>query len=281
MLFTEPFNPELSARPERVCDHHFQEWFTYVTMDNEAAYLGPLRRMLNLQHRTLAHLRESRNLGDVIDVAARAARFQLSKLTTRHSIIKDPIALLSSEWIASRFAARVVIIIRHPAAVVSSFARLKFGADLNSLLRQPSLLRDGLHPIEPELRELSDMPTDNIDAIAMLWKSLYFAVLGFQARHPDWLFVRHEDLSRDAMGGFEKICRHVGLSFTGRVRRAVIRSNDPMLPPEVDLKAAFTTRRNAALTLTNWKQRLTTDEIARIRRRVEDVSAHFYSAADW
>ncbi|HZK82079.1 MAG TPA: sulfotransferase [Humisphaera sp.] len=281
MVFTEPFNPELSLQPARVCNYRFDDWFTYVTAENEAPYIAPLRRMLDLQHPTLTHLRESRNLRDIIDVTARGARFRLSKITTRHSIIKDPIALLSSEWLAQKFAARVVVIIRHPAAVVSSFLRLKFGAGLDSLLRQPLLMRDCFHPIESELREMSHMPCDDIDAVAMLWKSLYFAVLCFQERHPDWLFIRYEDLSLDTVGGIEKMCRHVGLSFTERVRRAVIHSNDPSLPPEVDVKAAFTTRRNTALALTNWKQRLTAAEIVRVRRRVEDVSDHFYSAADW
>ena len=76
MLFTEPFNPHLSAQPARVCDHRFSEWFTYVTEENEADYIGPLRRMLDLRHATLTHLRESRNLRDVIDVSARGARFR-------------------------------------------------------------------------------------------------------------------------------------------------------------------------------------------------------------
>jgi hypothetical protein len=281
MLFTEPFNPDLSRQPARVCDHQFREWFTYVTGENESEFLPPMQQMLELRHRTCSLLRESKTLRDVIDVAARGARYRLSKITTRHSIIKDPIALLSSEWLARRFGARVVVVIRHPAAMVSSFVRLKFGADVKSFLRQPLLMRDLLGPIAHELHELEETPVDDIDAMAMVWKALYFAVLGFQKRHPDWLFIRHEDLSRDALDGFEKICRHVDLPFTPRVRQAVIQSDDASLPPEVAVESAFTTRRNAALNLTNWKQRLKPDEILRIRRRVEDVSCHFYSDADW
>jgi hypothetical protein len=281
MLLTEPFNPDLSRRPARVCNHHFREWYTYITDETAPDFETPIRRMLELKHDTFSLLPESRSARDVIDVTSRGARFWLSRFTTTTSIIKDPIALLSSEWLARRFGARVVILIRHPAAVVSSFKRLDLRVDTGSLLRQPLLLRDLLGPMERELCEFVATEHDIVDHAAMQWKALYFAVMRFQERHPDWLFLRHEDLSQDALGGFERICNHVGLEFTPRVRRAVIESNDASLPPELNAELAFMTRRNAVKNLENWKTRLTGEEIARIRRRVEEVSRHFYDDREW
>src|SRR4051812_27815272 len=55
MVFTEPFNPQLSEQPARVCDHRFAEWFTCITTENESEYIRPLRRMFELQHSTFAH----------------------------------------------------------------------------------------------------------------------------------------------------------------------------------------------------------------------------------
>jgi hypothetical protein len=281
MMFMEPFSPDLSQRASRVCNLLFREWFIYVNDENAAVYREPIRRMLDLKHETFSLLRSAPGMKEAIDVAARGARFRLSRFTTNSSIIKDPLALMSSEWLAREFGARVVVLIRHPAAVVSSFARLKLCVDLRGLLRQPLLLRDLLHPMESELRDFIATEHDRIDEAAMLWKALYFAVLRFQERHPDWLFIRHEDLSKDAVNGFQKICDHVRLPFTPRVRQAVLDSDDAQLPPELDMQQAFTTKRNAALNLTNWKNRLTADEVARIRRRVEEVSRHYYSDAEW
>jgi hypothetical protein len=283
MLLTEPFNPDLSQRPWRVCNIRFHEWFIYVTDDNAHIYERPIRRMLELKHDTIDRLRASRNWKDVVDVTARAARFRLSRFTTHGSIMKDPLALASSEWLARRFGAKVVVLIRHPAAIVSSYKRLNLCVDIRGLLRQPLLLRDLLGPMEEELRDFVKpaVEPDIVDQAAMLWKALHFMILEFQRRHPDWLFVRHEDLSKDTAGGFEKICEHVGLPYTENVRRFAIESNDERLPPELGVQDAFTTRRNAALNLTNWKSRLTGEEIARIRDRVEGVANDFYRDEEW
>ena len=175
------------------------------------------------------------------------------------------------------------MIIRHPAAVVAgSFVRLKLCVDIRGLLR-PAVYSCAnlLHPMEAELRDSINMEYDRVDEAAMLWKALHFAILRFQERRPDWLFIRHEDLSKDPINGFQRICNYAGFPFTEKVRRAVIDSDDAQLPPELNIQQAFTTRRNMALNLSNWKSRLTPDEIKRIRRRVEDVSRHFYSDAEW
>ena len=281
MVLTEPFNPELSRLPARHCNYHFREWYTYITGENAAEFAPPLRRMLELRHDTRAHLRASRGVKDVIDVVAAAARFRLSRLLGATPIVKDPVALLSSQWIAHEFGARVVVLIRHPAAVVSSFLRLGLPVDIPGLLRQPLLIRDLLHPMEREFHDLLAAPRSPVEYAAMLWKALYFAVHRFQQQHSDWFFIRHEDLSQDVNGGFEKLCRHVGLDFTAKIRNVVAESNDAALPPELDPQLAFTTRRNAVANLTNWKTRLSNEDTALIRRRVAGVSEHFYTDAEW
>src|SRR5947208_8793231 len=102
----------------------------------------------------------------------------------------------------------------------------------------------------------------------MLWKAPWFVVKQYRRQHPDWLFVRHEDLSQDPLRGFEKICRHVDIEFTPEIRKAVLESDDAALPQELDPSLAFTTRRNIKLNVSSWKARLTIEQIARIRSRV-------------
>ena len=57
-------------------------------------------------------------------------------------------AVFSAEWFARQMGFRVVVIVRHPLAVVSSRKRLGWRFDLDELLAQPLLLRDWLTPIE-------------------------------------------------------------------------------------------------------------------------------------
>jgi hypothetical protein len=281
MMFAEPFSPDLSQRPCRVCNIRWNEWFYCVDGENAPQFQPAIEEMLALRHRTWAHLRQCKTMRNVVDVLARGTRFRLARLTTRRSIIKDPLALLSAPWLAREFGARVVVMIRHPAAVVSSFKRLNLCVDIPGLLRQRLVMQQYLGPLRSELEQFVRLEPNIVDAAAMLWKALYFVVEQYRRQHPDWLFVRHEDLSQGPVGGFEKICQHVEIEFTPKTRRAVIESDDAALPQELDPTLAFTTRRNIKLNLSSWKARLSADEIARVRSRVQEVSGRFYSDAEW
>lgn len=280
-LLMEPFNPDLAQRVTRFCNHRFGEWFTYITDDNAPEFERPITDMLSLRHPTLTYLARSRKPNDCLDVLRRGAKLRLSRFTSTTSLMKDPIALLSSEWLARRFGAKVIVLIRHPAAIVSSFKKLKLCVDIPGLLRQKLLVRDLLTPLEAELCDFVAAEHDLVDRAAMLWKALYSAVLAFQKRHPEWLFVRHEDLSRGAIEGFERLCTHAGLDFDQRARQAANAADDVSLPAELHDRFAFTTRRNAIANLSNWKTRLSEEEVTRIRHRVGDVASHFYADSEW
>jgi len=281
MMFTEPFSPDLSQRPHRVCNVLWNEWFYCVEQENAAEFQPAIEEMLALRHRTWSHLKRCKTAKDAVDVLARGARFRLARLTTSRSIIKDPLALLSSPWLAHEFRAKVIVMIRHPAAVVSSFKRLNLCVDIPGLLRQRLVMQRYLEPMRAELEQFVRLDPNIVDTSAMLWKALYFAVQPFREQHPDWMFIRHEDLSRDPLAGFEKICRYAGIEFTPAILQAVLDSDDVALPQELDTSLAFTTRRNIKLNVSSWKNRLTADEIERIRRRVQDVSREFYTDEEW
>jgi hypothetical protein len=281
MMLAEPFSPDLSQRPYRVCNVLWKEWFYCVDESNAQEFQPAIEEMLALRHRTWPHLKKCKTAKNATDVLALGLRFRLGRLTTSRSIVKDPLALLSAPWLAREFGAKVIVMIRHPAAVISSFRRLNLCVDIPGLLRQHLAMQRFFEPMRAELEQFVRLEPNIVDTSAMLWKALYFAVVQFRREHPDWLFVRHEDLSQDPLGGFEKICRHIGIEFTPALRKAVLESDDAALPPELDSSLAFTTRRNIKLNVSNWKSRLSADEIERVRRRVQDVSREFYSDQEW
>ena len=64
-------------------------------------------------------------------------------LEYRHlELLKDPIALFSTPWLVDRFNVHAVVMIRHPAAYVSSVSRLGWRFDFGYLLGQDLLMRD-------------------------------------------------------------------------------------------------------------------------------------------
>jgi hypothetical protein len=99
-------------------------------------------------------------------------------------LIEDPIALFSSEWLAERFDMHVVVVIRHPAAFVSSITRLGWRHPLAHFLEQPLLMRDVLAPFTDAIRGAARRTPDLVDEAALLWRIIHHAIARFRERHP-------------------------------------------------------------------------------------------------
>ena len=111
---------------------------------------------------------------------------------------------------------------------------------------------------------------------------MYYVVLQYQKRHPDWLFVRHEDLSHDPSRGFQELFQRLNLELTQKVSNAIKFYSNSDNPRDVDSPTGeISLRRNSELNVSNWKYRLSSLEVERVRNRVEDVSTKFYSGEDW
>jgi hypothetical protein len=270
----EPFNP---LTDPGVSSAPFERFYTRVTAENEARYVDGLERTLAFDYALRPQLRALRTPAQ----AARAARdglaFAHARRRRARPLVKDPIALLSAEWLAERFAMDVVLTVRHPAGFLGSVKRLRWTHDFGGFLE------DGLPPelerFEPEIRDQAQRPGDVVEQAALLWRILYAAVDGYRRRHPDWVVVRHEDLSRDPLGGFESLYARVGLAWTRRAREEVERSSSPSNPPEA--RSKHDVRVASAENVGRWRVRLTPPELELVRERTRDVWPLFYSPEDW
>lgn len=101
----------------------------------------------------------------------------------------------------------------------------------------------------------------------------------YRTAHPDWLFVKHEELSLDPLTGFQNIYAKLGLRFAATARGAIEKSSDSNNPIEQVPGKEF--MRNSAVNVSNWRNRLTDREILTIKRRTHEVSRLFYTDAEW
>src|SRR5262249_14420834 len=117
----EPFNPRTAAglSPAR-----FDRYFTVVTSENEARYRPGLERTLSFRYGLGAQLGWLRGTADVARTGRDWYRTERSRLTGARPLMKDPIALLSAEWLVETFDMDAVVLIRHPAAFAASLKRL-------------------------------------------------------------------------------------------------------------------------------------------------------------
>jgi hypothetical protein len=275
IYLNEPFHPNHTRGH---CGADFGCWFRYVCDANAAEYRPALERMLRL---TYDHGAERRG-----PAPARIGRrlrdwwyFTRHRLRGDLPVMKDPLAFFSTEWLARALGMRPVVLVRHPAAFASSLKRAGWDFDFENLLGQPLLMRDLLGPLEDELRAATRRGRDLIGDAILLWKAIYGTAATWRERYPDWVFVRHEDLSLDPLGAFPPLFEALGLEFGPAARAYVGETTSATNPGEVAGTALHEHRRDSRANVTNWKQRLEPDEIARVREALAGPAEPFYAPA--
>jgi hypothetical protein len=235
-----------------------------------------LSRTLRFSYDMAAQLRTIRNPKDLIRSGRDAVRFGTNRMRSRRPLMKDPLALLSAEWLAETFDMDVIVLIRHPGAFAASLRRLGWTFDFGSLLSQPELMQGHLSGFADEIHQEVERPSSILQQAALLWAILYTVVARYRERHADWIFVRYEDLAMDPQGEYRNLFEHVGEDYSSRIQRVVTRRSTalPGFFPERD--PVHSIRRESRAKIEAWKAELSPDEVREITRRVGGICERFY-----
>jgi hypothetical protein len=194
----------------------------------------------------------------------------------KRPLVKDPLAVFSSEWLANRFDMDVVMLIRHPAAFVGSLKVADWPFQFTHLLDQPLLMDDLLSPYANEIVDFVENDHDLIDQAILIWNLIYSVVLEFQKKYQDkWVFIKHEDLSRNPLGEFKSLYEKLSIPFSEQARFRITKYSSP------DSTSGSSMTRDSKSNIWKWTTRLTQDEISRIKDKTSNVSSHFYQEKDW
>ncbi|MGH9039619.1 MAG: sulfotransferase [Acidimicrobiia bacterium] len=171
-------------------------------------------------------------------------------------VVKSIFCARSLEWLAERFEPAVVVVERHPFAVIGSWAELGWNGFLDA---DPAAVA--------ECRAAFGVEAPRIDASWVeraAWHFGFLSALLSQARdrHPEWQVVSHESLCAAPEPEFEELCLHLGLRFGAGARRFLLASNRP--------GTGYSTNRVWADQL-DRRGRLDADD----QQRVRDVLARF------
>jgi Sulfotransferase family len=274
----EPFNID---RGPGICRTRFPYWFTYIRPGTDGALADDFRRLLAFRYNYLAQAGSVRSRRDVRVLIRDGGRFLRYRMRHARPLVKDPMALFSAEWIAETFDAQVVVIVRHPAAFASSIKLDGWAHPFSHFLDQPALLQDHLSRFRQEIDAFAREEHDILDQAALLWRLIHSTIADYRVQHPDWLVVRHEDLSRDPIQGFGAVFEALDLSYTEDVKDAIRRSTSRSNPVDREVNGRQFLTRDSRANVDNWRRRLTPTEIERVRARVADVSPLFYGDDEW
>jgi Sulfotransferase family len=273
---SEPFNLATSPGTIRV---PVDQWYPYVTEDNEREIVGLLEPLLRFKYPLRRELPRCRTYVDLLHTLRWWRGFLRNR--GRRPLVKEPHAVFSAEWFAQRLGSDVVVTVRHPAAVVSSWKRLDWSFDFANLLGQPALVRDLLGPLRADMERALDPSHDLVDRVALLWHVIYRTVADYRERFPSFQIVRQEDLSREPVDGYRALYEALGLPLGREAETMIVAASSGTNPKEPSVERPHETYLDSRATLTSWKRRLSDDEIDRIRNVTGETAALFYRDHEW
>ncbi|MFU8843517.1 MAG: sulfotransferase [Bacteroidales bacterium] len=190
----------------------------------------------------------------------------------KRPLIKDPLAIMSADWIYKKFKASVIITMRHPAAFVASVKVKEWEHPFGHFSKQKELMKV-LTPFADKILAYQQAEPDLIDQGILLWNIIYYRVLQYQQKYPGWIFIRHEDLSRNPVDEFRKIFRKLHLRYHQQIVDKIIESTSA--------KEEEKLKRDSIKNITAWKKRLTKREIERIKVGTSGLWEKLYAEQDW
>lgn len=127
-------------------------------------------------------------------------------------LLKDPFAMLLSPYLARKYGARIVIMVRHPVAIWQSVKRMGWTLSFNDFGGPGFWYSQAAKGVS---REDLEKKTE-AEKVAWLWRFLYQDVAEWASSWPEnIIFVRHEDLCADPAGQMKRVVAHYGLDAGG------------------------------------------------------------------
>ena len=307
----EPLNPQHPpGRSPGVLGADVEHAFQYITEENERVWLPAFRDTVRLRFHPLAEVRRNHAPYDLLRAVKYTAGFGLGRLRGRRALLDDPYAVFAAPWLHRRVGCRVVVTVRDPVATVSSWRRLGWTPRLAELLAQPALVRDRLGRFVPELEAAlaagGDGHGDGVGQASLLWRVIYGTVAAYRREIDGLEVVRHEDLSADPVPAFQHLYDRLGLPFGPAAERAILAATSagaggadatgirrrwaarPRPRPQGPRSGAMrwslsgrgvsktaARRLDSRANLQVWRERLTPEEVARIRAATAEVATLF------
>lgn len=264
-------------------------YYTYINSKNENQYYQLVRNITELNFNLLNEFKYIRSPGDLYRILREVKRFYAARINGKRPLLKAATSIFAAEWLHERFNYSVVGLIRHPAAFISSLKRMRAGHPFIHFVNQPLLMKEELEDFSEMISKFSEIQLkagtisvpDLIDQGILLWNIVYSKMHKLQQKHPEWLFLKHEDISKNPLEYFEKIFDYLGLKFTKEISSKIIEHTTDSNSAEATEGKWLSLKRNSAQNVYIWKSRLSEKEIEKIKIGTEKISKLYYTPDEW
>jgi hypothetical protein len=181
-----------------------------------------------------------------------------------HVIVKSVNSAFALDWIAHRYAPKIVVMRRNPLNVVSSWLVLDM-ANKWPIAEHPSLRASYLDPLG-----LTPPPAGSSAVADVAWNVglLMLALKTTAERHPEWVQISYDQLSAEPLEGCRSLFERLGLEWTDEAAQYLQRADDPNFVvhggnpkahPNAHTATESTNRRSQQAS--QFKRRLSEDQI--------------------
>lgn len=270
----EPFHVEV---PNKFLGLSLDTWFTHYDSSPKQAEIRKAFEMMFAQNPLQYTSRYCATIGLDYKTPFRFIKHLYSETIHRPRIlVKDPIALLSADWMQETYQFQVICMIRNPLGFVGSLKAVQWDFDFEHFRRQDKLMKGKLHAFADQIEYMCTHhdQTDFIDRTTLLWNILHHVIFDYQNQHPDWLYVRHEDIAKKPHEEFPKVFDYLGLTMTPKVKAYINKSTSDKNPKES--ASGYYQPRDSKEVLSVWKKRLTDEEVQRVNDATAEIASIFY-----
>ena len=259
-----------------------KNWYLYIDKYNENIYKNFVASIVENNYNYFSSIPKVKTLRQFIGVTKNKIISSQRKLFNKNAskIFVEPIGLLSSPWFVRNYCSKCIVMVRHPAAVISSMKRLNWYFDFSSISSQKTLINKYFHKFADEILK----PPDSKDIIkqgVLLWKMLHSVIATYAKNYPKWIFVKYEDLANNPIDGYNHLFNLLNFKFNDKIQNRINKLSSNTNPLELPIGKRDNNKRNSKVAMYNWKIRLTQEEIIVIRKGVSSISENWYSAKDW
>ncbi|MFC1591421.1 sulfotransferase [Thermodesulfobacteriota bacterium] len=276
----EPFNADQGIKG-------IDTWFLYVRegLESEAAGRALIQSILNgrASYKRLPLWNDLRPIQILAKLLVKSKinlwyrTAQLNPFVTRY-LVKDPVACMASEYMHRACDMDVVVLLRHPAAFAGSIKRLNWRYNFNEFYKQKELMRDHLDEV---LAGVDPFDRPIIEEAAWLWKCIYHVLFRYLERNPNMIAVRHEDLSLEPGQEFMRLYGQLQIDYTPAIQETISAYTGAANPVDPTNNEIHVLKRDSKGNIKRWKNVLTEEEIAVIKRITGDLASRYYTEEDW
>ena len=195
-------------------------------------------------------------------------------LNPKTTVYKDPIGIYLSQYLIEKYDFKIIGVIRHPAAVISSRENLKWRFNFNWWKQQKELYDDLYSKFD---KQRDNYPNCFVSEAAFHWLTCYSYLHNIYTRYPNnCIIVRHEDICENPVLETGKMYKWLNIKISKRCISKIRKITSGRNIERTSENLAKLENRNAKELVYKWKSRINEDQLNLIMKITNKISNIYY-----